>query len=254
METTTTPSSGKFTGDLNINKIRETLQNQRAVFVSGEYSIKKWQLDRYYIPRLEEEIKNGSYFVLGNSPGVDHWCQRFLGEQGVDSSRVFVLFCEASNQYDFRMADKYGFNQRLGGFKSPYYRDIQMTILTRDDIVYSRKDNETQEFCKKIGIEYQPDRACGSQQNQQRRNDLHNGNVTIGQLIADVRQGRLYNMDISKRRERLPSEQKLQEHDQYLKWIDEDDELDPAMRPYNPPPGTYAAAVWYGKKTEATVD
>lgn len=108
-------------------------------FISGHRNLKKSDFEKYYVPKLEETIKDdNNSFVVGDYEGVDYMAQCYLRDHLKNHKRVTVyhMFENPRN-----LASKL-FNV-VGGFHNDIERDSEMTKVSDEDIAFIGKGRWT---------------------------------------------------------------------------------------------------------------
>ena len=101
----------------------------KTYFISGHRNITDKEFNEHYVPLLDESIKAGGKYVVGDCVGVDNLAQIYLKEKGITDITVYHMFDEP----------RYGNGLKTkGGFKSDFERDFEMTKDSDVDIAWVR--------------------------------------------------------------------------------------------------------------------
>ncbi len=104
------------------------------VFVSGHLSVTAEEFAEHYAARLEQHVRVGDTFVVGDARGADALAQQFLFERGAKVT-VYHMFSKRprNNVGDFPV---------VNGLKSDDERDEAMTAASDVDVAWVRPGRE----------------------------------------------------------------------------------------------------------------
>lgn len=104
-------------------------------FISGHRDLTSQEFKELYIPKIQRVLgaDPGAEFVMGDYEGADYMAQEYLVELGL-SERVTVYHMWGKPRH---LAP--GIHKTIGGFKSDYSRDTQMTKDSDFDIAFVLK-------------------------------------------------------------------------------------------------------------------
>lgn len=101
----------------------------KTCFVSGHLDLTPEEFAEHYVPQLEEAVKEGCGFVVGDARGADAMTQAWLAE------RLQIPYVYHMKE---RPRNHIGGLPLVGGFESDDARDEAMTRATQADIVWLR--------------------------------------------------------------------------------------------------------------------
>ena len=104
-------------------------------FISGHRNITDQEFYFHYVPKINEAMKEGAAFVIGDYYGVDQKAQDYLKEKRYDKSKVVI----------YHMLDKPKYcvwEHTRSGFTSDEERDNAMTFDSNEDIAWVRTSQE----------------------------------------------------------------------------------------------------------------
>jgi len=104
----------------------------KVYFVSGHLDLSVDEFLTNYVPRLEEALKEGAMFVVGDARGADVIAQRWLKQHSAQVT-VYHMFDQPRHNAGF---------QTVGGFVTDEGRDSYMTVISADDIAWVRPGRE----------------------------------------------------------------------------------------------------------------
>jgi transcriptional regulator with XRE-family HTH domain len=117
--------------------------NKTIYFVSGHLDLTPAEFQQHYVPRLDEAIRDGAWFVVGDASGSDVMTMNYLGERGVaDRVTVFHMLLEPRNLL--------AGGRLVGGFTSDRERDQAMTRASEADIAWVRPGREKSGTAKNL--------------------------------------------------------------------------------------------------------
>lgn len=102
----------------------------KTAFISGHGDVSPEEFEEHYLPRLEEALKAGHSFVVGDFRGADQLAQWWLYDQGANVT-VFHMF----GRPRYFGGDLY---KKVGGFLNDEARDAAMTNASDYDIAWVR--------------------------------------------------------------------------------------------------------------------
>ena len=103
----------------------------KIAFVSGHISITEEEFELHYREHLDNAIKDGHSFVIGESDGVDQMAQRYLSEKGIKNITVYHLFeSPRLNLDNFKS---------VGNYEKHSIKDKDMTLNSDYDIAWSKR-------------------------------------------------------------------------------------------------------------------
>jgi hypothetical protein len=138
----------------------------KVAFVSGPLNISDSEFLSFYVPKLDEAIKAGHNFVMGDSNGVDKIAFEYLSKMGC-ADRITV-YCLGDFAYNGVLTQR--LNTR---YKSHNQKDKSMTSNSDYDIAYVRSIEEQK---KLYGDNYKY-RISGTERNIQRRMKMNKKHV-----------------------------------------------------------------------------
>lgn len=107
-------------------------------FISGHLSLTPEEFTEHYQPRIDQAIKDGAHFVVGDARGADAMAQEYLsgqlGETAADRVTVFHMFDYPRNCADYLQVE--------AGYTSDELRDHAMTVASDADIAWVRPGRE----------------------------------------------------------------------------------------------------------------
>lgn len=132
--------------------------NNPTVFISGHLDISKEEWRQHYKDEIDNAIKNGYDFVIGDSRGTDKISAEYLRTKNVMNVTIYYTYNKPINNLGYNL---------IGNFKSHTDRDSRMTQDSTRDIAWVR----SKESSKKLyGKKYRSNRVSGTQKNINRRN------------------------------------------------------------------------------------
>ncbi len=126
-------------------------------FISGHLDLSEARFDMEYKPKIDEAIKGGSHFVVGDAKGADTIAQCYLRSLGYWNVTVYHMFDKPRQEIGFKT---------MGGFTSDEQRDEAMTRDSTHDILWIRGAEETKFL---LGKKYKPGYISGTEKNRLRR-------------------------------------------------------------------------------------
>ncbi len=109
-------------------------------FISGHLDLSKKEFEEHYKPAIDEALKRGESFLVGDARGADTLAQNYLFGK-TTAVIVYHMFTSPRNNAGFTT---------LGGFQSDGARDEQMTIDSDNDIAWIRSGRESSGTQKNI--------------------------------------------------------------------------------------------------------
>jgi len=100
-------------------------------FISGHRNITDEEFAEHYIPKIDQGIKEGAIFVVGDYYGADQKAQDYLKKKSYDEMKVRVHHMLKKPRYCV-------WSFKLGGFRSDEERDSAMTLASTHDIAWVR--------------------------------------------------------------------------------------------------------------------
>jgi hypothetical protein len=133
----------------------------KTAFISGHVDIDNDTFLLHYKEKIDNAIKNGDNFILGNALGVDTYALDYL-LKNINKDRITIYY------YSKNPIEKY---EKLDviikkGFTSYTDRDKNMTLNSDYDIAWIRSIEESQ---KLYGDKFDSKRKSGTQLNMERR-------------------------------------------------------------------------------------
>jgi hypothetical protein len=114
---------------------------KRIIFISGHLDLTLGEFLEHYAPRIDDAVRDGAEFVVGDARGTDVLAQGHLGGLGVVAT-VFHMFDRPRN-------NPYGFLTK-GGFRSDEERDAAMTKASTEDLAWVRPGRKKSGTAKNI--------------------------------------------------------------------------------------------------------
>lgn len=110
-------------------------------FISGHRDVTEEEFEKYYIPKINEAIREGDTFVVGDYEGVDQMAMNYLMERGAEF-KIFHMFDKPrhtpfGHSINFCISGDFDISFR-GGFTSDEARDSAMTEISHYDIAFVR--------------------------------------------------------------------------------------------------------------------
>jgi hypothetical protein len=105
----------------------------KLYFISGHRDITMEEFNKYYIPKIEDAIKNRGEFVVGDYVGVDIISQNYLKNRKIKNVTVYHMFNKPMNNVGYKT---------VGGFITDEDRDRAMTLVSDIDIAWVRNGKE----------------------------------------------------------------------------------------------------------------
>jgi len=134
-------------------------------FISGHINLTQQEFDLHYVDQIDQSIKKGGIYVIGNAQGGDTMALEYLLKKGVDPKKITIYFY---NRYGDSQSKKYidrGLKV-ITEFKSYTNRDAHMTISSNTDILWIRPESEN---IKLLGSAYKKGHVSGTEKNLLRR-------------------------------------------------------------------------------------
>jgi hypothetical protein len=97
-----------------------------------------------YLTEIDNAIKAGHNFVIGDYEGIDDWANRYLNKSNIDKSKVTIYHIGESPRYNF------GKFQTVGQFINDEHRDFTMTQISDYDIAFLLPDKHKSGTAKNI--------------------------------------------------------------------------------------------------------
>ena len=124
----------------------------KVYFISGHRDLTKEEFEKYYVPVIQEVIKNDSNspsFVVGDYEGCDYMAQVWLrNNYRPDKVTVYHMFTSPRHL----ASDKFNLS---GGYKSDIERDSAMTSISDSDIAFIRHKRWTSGTAQNILRRYE---------------------------------------------------------------------------------------------------
>lgn len=135
--------SGKW--EIVHSKWNKRVSKMSVNFISGHLDLTPEEFELHYVPKIEEAIKQGHSFIVGDARGADLMAQKYLKEresfEEAFSTMVFHMFTVPRNNE--------GFFTR-GGFTNDEERDAAMTAASHQDIAWVRPGRENSGTAKNL--------------------------------------------------------------------------------------------------------
>ena len=112
----------------------------KTYFISGHLTTTDDEFDEYYVPEIEQALKEGDAFVVGDARGTDQMAQSFLKDK-TDNVIVYHMFEMPRCNSGFKT---------VGGFKTDTERDEAMTKASDADIAWVRPGREKSGTAKNL--------------------------------------------------------------------------------------------------------
>ena len=109
-------------------------------FISGHLSLSQDEFEVYYQAKIDEALKRGEAFVVGDARGADSLAQQYLAGK-TEAVTVYHMFVSPRNNAGFKT---------IGGFESDEERDTRMTLDSDRDIAWVREGRENSGTQKNI--------------------------------------------------------------------------------------------------------
>lgn len=120
----------------------------KIAFISGHLDVDALDFKTHYIPKINEAIAKGHYFVVGDAKGADALAQNYLYH---NYHHLYVKV--------YHMLDKPRFNEgsfaAIGGFENDDDRDSAMTGASDYDIAWIRPGKENSGTAKNINRRFE---------------------------------------------------------------------------------------------------
>lgn len=130
---TETGFKGKMCHGLNLVRLYDKLVDVPMIaFISGHLDLTQDEFELQYSMPIDEALRQGHSFVVGDARGADHLAQRYLLNK-TDKVTVFHMFDAPRHNV--------GFDTR-GGFSTDEDRDDAMTRNSTYDIAWFRTGRE----------------------------------------------------------------------------------------------------------------
>jgi len=98
------------------------------VMVSGSTTATEAFFEKYYVPKLEQFVRENAAFLVGGARGVDQMTQQYLIDVGYEPSKVTVV---DKGEQDNRLSKAFS---HQNGFDSYPKRDAWMTAHSTVDV------------------------------------------------------------------------------------------------------------------------
>jgi len=104
----------------------------RTAFISGHLDLTEEEFSEHYVALIDEALKEGCSFVVGDARGADTMAQQYLKDK-TNNVRVFHAYNAPRNNLGF---------SKSGGFHSQSAKDYAMTKFSNFDIAWVRPGRE----------------------------------------------------------------------------------------------------------------
>lgn len=111
-------------------------------FVSGHLDLTEAEFEEHYVPALNQGVREGAGFIVGDARGADLMAQEYLLHAG-GNVKVFHMFTKPRNLASPDIPT-------VGGFHSDQERDKAMTRASTADIAWIRPGREKSGTAKNL--------------------------------------------------------------------------------------------------------
>ena len=114
----------------------------KTAFISGHLDLTSEEFLQHYRPLIDQALKNGDRFVVGDARGTDKMAQAYLHLKGAEAVFVYHMFESPRNNV--------GNFPTVGKYKSDDSRDSAMTLASDYDIAWVRPGRENSGTAKNL--------------------------------------------------------------------------------------------------------
>lgn len=142
---------------------------RKTFFICGHGDLTEEEFNKYYMPKINNALKEDSNFILGDTYGADSVVQKYLSK---------LAFTDYPNLYEkvlvyhigIKPRNNFGNFNTKGGFTDEEERDSEMTKNSDEDILWIRSPQEQKKI---LGEKYNHYYLSRPTKNLLRRNEIN---------------------------------------------------------------------------------